>query len=473
MTSYGSGMNRLRNLEAEQALLGCMMFDADNDAPVWPLIEGRVKPEHFSEPFHQKLFTACAKALSEGRIADPITLKDRFNEDKAFVDLGGLRYLVDLVERAPPAVTAQGYADAVADLATRRLLVVTAQAIAADAKAADASGQVTAVLSRAETSITRIALGATGGSHWVDAAEIGNEAVAWAEGLRVPAYTPTGIRGYDERCGGFPQGRMTALGGRPGMGKSALAIYMMLKGAQAGVAQQMFSLEMSKAEIALRMGCAAAYDHYGPDNPIYFEVQRQGLTAAARKAFIEGARLISELPIFIDERPALSPGTIAPAARRNIVEAQRRGHKRVVTWVDHLHIVRPDTLYGNRVVEVGEISASLAALAKDTDEALVALCQLSRANEARGNADKRPQMSDLRWAGEIEQDAAQITFIHRPEKYLREPDDQASRDERDEYLNAIERWKNKTLLINVKNRGGVSDFEHEVNSSLPHNAYWE
>ncbi|MEM9964994.1 MAG: DnaB-like helicase C-terminal domain-containing protein, partial [Asticcacaulis sp.] len=181
---------------------------------------------------------------------------------------------------------------------------------------------------------------------------------------------------------------------------------------------------------------------------------------------------LRELPIWFDDRSGLTPSQIVPAAKRLIRRWEKDRLRPGMIVVDHLHIVKPESNYGNRVVEVGEVSGALRDLAKETGVAVVALCQLSRANEARGNADKRPQMSDLRWSGEIEADAAQITFIHRPEKYLREPEDKEL-DAMDKYLSDLERWRDKALLINVKNRGGPGDFEHEINVSLKHSAFWE
>jgi replicative DNA helicase len=459
------------NLEAEQALLGCLLFD--NKA--YARVEGVARGDDFYEPFHGKLFREIERRIKRGGVADPAVLHNHFTEDRAYTDLGGIGYLATLIDRAPPPQRAPDYAAVISEMATRRLLIRSAQAMVVDAQTV--SGSVGSVIVRSEDMLTAVARGAGGETHWLTAEGQADYATAVLDGRERPQYVPTGYAAYDEKYGGIRAARMLITAGRPGMGKSAEAVERTKRMARAGFGVGFQSLEMDKAEIILRLLCSLAHDPaLGDDNPTYFAAQRGKLSTVQETALRRAGQELRELPIWIDDRSGLTPSEITPAVKRLIRDMDKRGVTPGMVVIDHLHIVRPDNAYGSRVVEVGEVSGALRDLARETGVAVNALCQLSRENEKRTNVDKRPQMSDLRWSGEIEADANTITFLHRPEKYLKEPIDKTAAtyvDEYDKYLNDLDRWKNRTLLINVKNRGGPSDFEYEIHSSLPHNAYWE
>lgn len=461
-------MSMPHNLDAEQSLLGILLFDSG----AYERVEGVVRPDQFFEPFHERLFQTICDANTAGRAVTPELMVTRFRGDKAFEDLGGIRYLNELSDKAPMTTLAGQFAAEIAQAATLRDLVRLADGLRQHALKGDLTADK--IITVTEQYLADVARGAGVVDYWQTGHALADQLSGILDGSRKAQYVPSGLYGFDARLGGLRKGRMTIEAGRPGMGKSALAVQRMLNMARQGYACAMFSLEMDIDELALRLGAAAAFRPDQMDeSPIYFEAQRGGLSDRAHELMARGGQLMRELPIFFDDRSGLTPSEMAPAAKRLIRRWEKDGLAPGMVVVDHLHIVAPDVKTGNRVVEVGEVSAAFRDAAKATGVAFLALCQLSRASEARTNVDKEPQMSDLRWSGEIEADANTITFIHRPEKYLKEPDNKADLDAMDAYLRDMDQWRGKALLKNVKNRGGPSDIRHVVNVSLPHNAFWE
>ena len=472
MTSYGSDMKGLRNLEAEQALLGCLMFDPDRDAPVWPLVEGVVRGDQFSEPFYGKLFVACAKALSAGQIADPVTLQSRFREDAAYQQMGGLPHLLDLIDRAPPSFAARDYAETIADLATLRALVALAHGLIADAKTMDGKPADSVIL-RTEDQLRNVIKGSSGADAWVSGDVLANHIDDRLSGRSKPSYVLSGYHGFDKAFGGFRKGRVTVVAARPSMGKSAFAVEIMRKMAQSGLSVGMFSLEMDEEELALRMGCGAAYHPSARANPVYFDIERGEVNEEAGEALAHGARLLRDLPIYFDTREDATPRQVLAASQRLIRRCERDGRPVGALIIDHLHIMEADDPLPNRAVEVGQIIGALRRLARKTDVPVIVLAQLSRAGENRSVTDKRPQLSDLNWSGSIEQDANTVHFLYRPEYYLREPQDKTDVDAMIAYEEEREKWRNVLQILNGKNRGGARGGEHEMLISLAHNALRE
>lgn len=456
------------DLEVEQAVLGTLMFD--NKA--FSRIEGLLLPGHFYEPLHQRVYGAIQSAIMHGRLSDPLTLTALFENDMAFHDLGGIRYFADLVDRAPPSPNIGDYAAVLVDLETRRQLIAAGDAVRAEAmRGAEKPARI---LTQAEARLHDIARGVGTEDHWHDACRLGDMGRQAANGEGEAAFVETGIASYDATVGGLVKGRVNIFAGRPGMGKSAVAACIGLSMARLGQAVGMFSLEMDGRELAGRLACAAAFRPDADDNPEYFKANRRALTDEARRRMIDGASELDRLPLYYDDRPGLTPGQIAPAAKRLIRKWEKARVTPGAIIIDHLTIVRPDDRTGNMVMDVGAISAALRDLARETDVALVVLCQLSREVESRKVSDKRPGISDLRWSGEIEQDAAQITFIYRPDYYLKEPENKNySSDEWLSYADEKSRWEHRVLLLNRKNRSGPSMHDTLHGLKLGCNAMWE
>lgn len=448
--------------------MGSLLFD--NSA--FDAIEGSLRPIQFYEPFHQRLYAAMEDRIKTGRLADPTVLLPLFRDDQAFKELGGIRYFADMIDRAPPSHTMPQYAALIADSSTRRALVRHADALKAAAMGVE--GSADELIGWSEGVLREVSHGGGFADSWVNVRALVTRVGDILSGRAAAQYITTGYAGLDEIMGGLRMGRMTVLAGRPSMGKSAVMTAMARRIAMRGVPVGVFSLEMDEDEIGLRMACDAAYDPANDNSPVYYDAQRGKISREAADLLEQGAATLLGLPIEFDCRPGLRTSQIARAAKRLIRRMEKAGYPKGVLIVDHLHIVAPEEEYrGNRVAEVGAMSHALASLAKETGWSLLVLAQLSREVDSRKNADKRPQMSDLRWAGEIEQDANTISFIYRPEKYLREPENKADLDAWQEYEIEKDRLRGVLLLLNEKNRGGPTGTEHNMRISLPHNAVWE
>ncbi len=410
------------NLEAEQALLGALLYD--NSA--YERLSDRLTGGHFHEPFHQRLFTAIETHIRKGQLAEPILLADEFKRDPAFEALGGLRYLADLVDRAPPAANAPDYARAVYDLALRRELIriggdITATAQQVGDSEQTARDQIESAEQRlytlAETGETTSGLGSFSDA-LRGAIEMAAEAYSRDGGL---AGISTGLIDLDKMLGGLHRSDLIILAARPAMGKSALAANIAFHAAKNyawepqpdgnrktvnGGVVAFFSLEMSAEQLALRL--LAEVSGVSSDR------LRKGEIDASEFGRVRDASMeIQDAPLFLDDTGGLAVGKMAARARR-----LKRQHGLDLIVVDYLQLLTTGMSNGvdNRVQEVSMVTQSLKALAKELDVPIIALAQLSRQVENR--EDKRPQLADLRESGSIEQDADVVMFIYREAYYL-------------------------------------------------------
>jgi replicative DNA helicase len=408
------------NVEAEQALLGAILYD--NAA--FERLGDNLQARHFYEPFHQRLFAAIETNIRKGQLAEPILMAEQFQRDPAFEELGGIRYLADLVDRAPPAANAPDYARLVYDLALRRDLIRIGGDIAATAAQSDAERDAREQIEAAEQQLYQLA--ETGGvsSGFVNFADALRGAVAMAAeahsrdgGL---AGLSTGLIDLDQKIGGMHPSDLMILAARPSMGKTSLACNIAFdvarhyawepqpdgskKTVRGGVVA-FFSLEMSAEQLAMRLLAEAS--------GVSGDRLRKGEIDAMEFGRIRDAALeIQEAPLYIDATGGITLAKLVARARRL---------KRMVGLdliiVDYLQLVTtgaggPD----NRVQEVSMITQGLKALAKELNVPVLALSQLSRQVENR--EDKKPQLSDLRESGSIEQDADMVMFVYREEYYL-------------------------------------------------------
>lgn len=410
------------NLEAEQALLGALMFDN----AVFERLPDRLRGVHFFEPFHQRLYDAIEASIRTGVLAEPTILVEKFKLDPAFSEFGGLRYLADLMDRAPPAANAPDYARVIYDLALRRELIRVADDIKADARDPDRSG-----LEHIET--------AEGALYaLVESGDQTGEIVTFSTALQgaievaAAAYQRKGeltglatqLHDLDQKLGGLHPSDLLILAGRPSMGKTALATNIAFNVAKnyrwepdpdepngrkttGGGVVLFYSLEMSAEQLAMRIlaeasGVASDRIRRGEIEPHEFAKMR------------DAQDLIADCPIHIDATGGQSISKLRARARRL---KRREGLDLIV--VDYLQLVTVEGQRGdrmNRVQEVTAITGGLKALAKELNVPILALSQLSRQVENR--EDKRPQLSDLRESGSIEQDADAVMFVYREEYYL-------------------------------------------------------
>ena len=265
-----------------------------------------------------------------------------------------------------------------------------------------------------------------------------------------------GLKGLDSKTGGLKRGELFILAGRPGMGKTALAICIARATAAAGEPTFLSSLEMGDVSVADRSLADLAHDRR--DRIPYYDIANGTLNDAQAMRVIEAARQQREWPLQIDPAPGLTVSQIAARARRHKQTLERQGRRLGPVIVDHMHIVKPSNRYsGARVNEVGEISAALKGLAKELDVPVIALAQLSRALENRD--DKRPTMADLRDSGTIEQDADAIIFVYREAYYL-ERSTGANAEQENARVDRLVDVKDQLEAIVAKQRNGPTGTVH-------------
>jgi len=440
----------LHNHEAEQALLGCIFYDGEALDAL-----GALRDVHFWEGVHGRLFHACQALRRAERAIDIILVHERLKDDPALIELGGLRYLGDLVDHAPPAVNAPDYARVIYDLAIRRELIREAHATA-DAAQHDRDRSAEEIAAEGERRLVEVALRGSTRDAWLDGGAIVAAAVADARQRDGRIDFTSGLADLDALTNGYQRGELAIEAGRPAMGKSIRGLQIVSANAKRGKGSAFFSLEMATTPLGLRLACDHVYEpgkrwdgEYA--NPTMDRAMKNLLSAHQARELERASLELSDLPALFDVRPGITVTQIEACARRAIRSWERRGIEPGPIVIDHLTIVKPEReRSGNKVAEVGDISRALAEMAKRLDVPVIALCQLSRGVEGRD--DKRPTLADLRWSGEIEQDARQVTFIYRPEYYLRPPED--GRRETEEQVIAREAARNKLFLIVAKNNNG-------------------
>ena len=409
------------NVEAEAALLGALMIDNR-------LVEDvqiRLKPHHFFEPLHARIYEGILKLTDRNMVANPVTLKPMFEADEAIREVGGPAYLARLTGSGAAVIGARDFAAQIYDLALLRALVGVGRDLVE--QALDTSEDVTplAQIERAESELYRVA--EDGGNEgkvksFGDATKIAITMIEKAlnSGGHLSGVT-TGIDGINNKIGGLHKSDLLILAGRPGMGKTSLATNIAFSCAQryirdtedgidltksAGAPTAFFSLEMSADQLATRI--LAEQSGISAENLRVGKISQQEFRQLAR-----AAAELSSLPLYIDDTPGLTIAALRARARRL---KRQKGIGMIV--VDYLQLLQGSgrSTNDNRVQEISEISRGLKQLAKELDLPVLALSQLSRAVEQR--EDKRPQLSDLRESGSIEQDADIVMFVYREDYYL-------------------------------------------------------
>ena len=405
------------NIEAEQQLLGAILTNND----IYDRIASLVKAEHFFEPVHQRIFEIAIAKIQKNALASPVTLKGYLEEDPGLKELGGPAYLARIAGAAVASYAARDYAQMIYDLAVRRELMRLGQDIASRAQAIEVENDPRDQIIEAEQRLYTLGEQGTVERGFVSFLKATTEAVQSA----LAAYQrdgglagiSTGLADLDEKLGGLHPSDLLILAGRPSMGKTSLATNIAFNIAKAhkrgklrdgsegsvnGGVVGFFSLEMSSEQLAARILSEAS--QVPSEN-----IRRGNLTEAEFRRFVEAAKALEASPLYIDDTPALPISQVAARARR-----LKRTRGLDVLMVDYLQLLRGSSR-DNRVQEVSEITQGLKAIAKELNIPVVALSQLSRQVESRD--DKRPQLSDLRESGSIEQDADVVMFVYRDEYY--------------------------------------------------------
>ena len=441
-----------QNVEAEAALLGALMIDNR-------LVEDvqlKLQPHHFYEPLHGRIYESILRMTDGNRIANPVTLRPLFESDESIKEVGGPAYLAQLTGSGAAVIGARDFAQQIYDLALLRALVGVGRDLVEGALDTSEDVAPLAQIERAETELYKVAEegGAEGRAQsFGEAAKasIRNAEAALNRGGGLTGIT-TGFTALNSRIGGLQRSDLIIVAGRPGMGKTALATNMAFSTAlrfiqdqadgiepmkAAGSPIAIFSLEMSAEQLVTRV--------LSEQSKVTAEQIRTGnLSHQEFASFARAASELQSLPFYIDDTPGLTIAALRARARR--LKRQKGIGLVVVDYLQLLHGTGKGTSGDNRVQEISEISRGLKQLAKELDVPVIGVSQLSRAVEQR--EDKRPQLSDLRESGSIEQDADIVLFVYREEYYLKshEPKHPIPGDPA-EVFSAFEEWESKHALV--------------------------
>ncbi|MDP4725415.1 MAG: replicative DNA helicase [Alphaproteobacteria bacterium] len=437
------------NIEAEQALLGALILNNGT----FEHISDFLRADHFSQKVHGVIFSAIAHSLERGRIADPITLKDVLNNDAEFLELGGYQYLVDLSDSVYSLVSVADYGRLIYDMYMRRQLIAIGHETIVDARMLDGERVATNVIEDAERRLYNLATIGNSGQGAVSFGHALAQAITTAEGAfkrdsHVVGVT-SGFTDMDKWLGGLHPSDLLILAGRPSMGKTALATNIAFNAAKGfiennkdGAPVLFFSLEMSSEQLANRILSSES----GVSSDL---IRRGAIRADDFPKLVDVSRRLGEVPLFIDDTPALTVTAVRNRARR-----LQRQHGIGMIVIDYLQLLSGSSKSsdGNRVQEISEITRSLKALAKELNVPVLALSQLSRAVEQRD--DKRPQLSDLRESGSIEQDSDVVMFVYREEYYEGRKEPTPGTDKHIEWQTNMSKVHNKAEVIIAKQRHG-------------------
>jgi len=405
--------NKLLNVqphseEAELAVLGSMLSskEAVSQALQW------LEPKDFYKDAHMKIFSAMIKLFDQAEPIDTLSVSEYLKKNNDLDMVGGIYFLTGLVEMVPTAAHIERYAKIVKEKALLRKLITLSHGIAKEAY--DDSLDVSEILEKSEQSMFEITQNQLkGGFEQINQGIISalNDLEEKRKKDSVVTGVPSGLLELDELTSGFQKGELVIIAGRPSMGKTALALSMIRNAAlEADMGIGMFSLEMGNQSLAMRLLCAEARVN------MHF-VRTGKLPSKLWKNLGLAAGELEEAPIYLDDTPAITVRELRAKARRLVSK-----NKIDMIVVDYLQLMQGPRGVENRQQEISVISRSLKALAKEIDVPVVALSQLSRAVEQR--QDRRPQLSDLRESGAIEQDADVVIFLYRPWVYSGEDEDE-------------------------------------------------
>jgi replicative DNA helicase len=446
-----------QNVEAEQALLGAILVNNEAFYRVSDFLE----PQHFFEPVHRVIFEVAGQLIRAGKVATPVTIKTFLPADLAIGDLNLAQYIARLAAEATTIINAEDYGRSVYDLAVRRALISVGEDMVNVAYDAPVDNPPKQQIEDAEKRLFDLAEKGSYGSGF----ETFDTALTHAIDMAANAYRrdghlsglATGLADLDRLMGGLQPSDLIIVAGRPGMGKSALAtnIGFNVAKAWAGELQPdgtmktvnggivgLFSLEMSAEQLATRI--VAEQSRVPSSN-----IRRGRIDESEFARIVEAAREMNRIPLYIDQTGGLSISQLAARARRL---KRQRGLDLVI--VDYLQLMQGNSKRGsdNRVQEVTEITNNLKALGKELNVPIVALSQLSRQVENRD--DKRPQLSDLRESGSIEQDADVVLFVYRDEYYLKNKEPKPGTMEYETWQREMEQVHGVAEVIIGKQRHG-------------------
>lgn len=446
------------SIDAEQQLLGAILVN--NEAMRYA--QRHVEAEHFFEPVHQHIFDVCHSLISMGKVATPVAIKPFIPED---VDLGGItvwQYIVRLAANATTIINTADYAAIVRDYADRRAARASMEAMWANPNP-DTTAGITAAITELDAIVAKRA------SQTASAASM-DQALAGAMDAAALAYkldgrvsgVPTGLRDLDAKLLGLAKGDLIIIAGRPGSGKSAIATEIIRNAVQTERLDakpedavkthraMLASLEMSKEQIGQRLITDQLYDDY---RMTYHKLRSGSFSEQEFMLVRDISQKMLGLPLHIEQQGQMSLGQIATRGRQ-----LKRTTGLDVLVVDHIHLMATSGTYRNMSVEIGEITRGLKALAKELEVPVVALAQLNRGPD--GREDKRPNLSDLKQSGDIEQDADVVMMTYRLAYYLQNREPKIGTVEHDKWtVDMDQNWLKMHVLIEKQRMGPTGAVE--------------
>lgn len=440
--------------DAEQALLGALLLNNQ----LYHEIDGLLRPDHFYVPAHGRVFEAIGKIINRQQVADPVSLTSFFGKDSWYQEIGGRAFLEQINENASTVINIRTYADIIYNHAlTRELISIGTDMV--NAAYDDGGNEPQNLIGESEARLFDLAERGHTKNEITDLKRPLVEVVRRVEYAMQNRGDVTGVTSgfsdLDKLLGGFQNSDLVILAARPSMGKTALALNMALNAARArddnrsgGAGVGVFSLEMSSDQLAARMLANEA-------NISMSDLSRGQTSGDMFGRIVTASDTLSRMPIYIDETSVLNVATLRARARR-----LKRQYNIGMLVVDYLQLMRSAGKIENRVQEISEISQGLKSIARELNIPVIALSQLSRGVESRDN--KRPQLSDLRESGSIEQDADIVMFLYREEYYLDKllpPAEQrlaaAQADDKvAKMMEQLEKVRGKAELLISKNRKG-------------------
>jgi len=437
------------NIEAEQALLAALLTSNS----VYERISDFLRPEQFYDDINGKIFEAIAKLLENNQLADPLTLKNYFLQKDEMELIGGDRYLIELAKNAPILSNTATYGKLIYDLYQRREILKISDEITNEANSFDPETDASQIIEKAEVKLYNLSSSgeisqdfkkfSTSLVEAINSAESAYKREGQLSGI------PTGFTDLDQLLGGLHKTDLIIIAGRPSMGKTALATNIAFKMVNTKSIDDenkknivgFFSLEMSSEQLATRI--------LAEDSSISSEKIRRGqLNSNDFQKIVKSSQTLGDLSLYIDDSPNLSISALRTRARRL---KRKYGLNAIV--IDYLQLIRPSlSRPDNRVLEIAEMTRNLKSLAKELGIPVLCLSQLSRQVEQRD--DKRPQLSDLRESGAIEQDADVVMFIYREEYYIERKEPSQGTEDYQKWQEKMAKIHNVAEVLVAKQRHG-------------------
>ena len=432
------------NIEAEQSVIGSILVSNE----IFDEINLIISNKNFYDPMHQKIFSAIEKLIYSGMLANPITLKNYFENEKDEINIP--EYLVKITKFSASSRQSIEYSKIIYDQYVKRELIKISKDVIDSVQLNDLDLDGKKIIENSEKALFDLAEKGSFNSSLIKFDEAMRQTIEMAsnaykndEGI---VGVPTGLTDLDERLGGLHKSDLVIIAGRPSMGKTALATNIAFFAAKKiqeenkKTSVAFFSLEMSSEQLSTRI---LAEQSKIKSN----DIRRGKISEDQFDKFIETSKDISELPLYIDETPAISIAALSNRARRI---KRKFGLDLIV--VDYIQLMRASNFKDGRVQEISEITQGLKAIAKELGVPVLALSQLSRAVEQRD--DKKPQLADLRESGSIEQDADVVMFVYREAYYLERKEPRPATVEHAEWQAKMNEVANLAEIIIGKQRHG-------------------